>query len=53
VAKPLRTTPRAGFEGGDAGSAFRDSMRGNVPMEDVIAEARSALDNIKQAKPSL
>jgi hypothetical protein len=28
-------------------------MRGNVPMEDVIAEARSALDNIKQAKPSL
>jgi hypothetical protein len=46
----LRTAARAGFEGGEAGAAFRDSMRGNVPMEDVITDAKTALGNIKQAR---
>ncbi len=41
---------RAGFEGGSQGQAFRESMRGQIPMETVVSDAMSALDNIRQGR---
>jgi hypothetical protein len=44
----IRTAAKAGLEGGEAGKAFRENMRGSVPMEGVVNDAKSALDAIKQ-----
>lgn len=41
---------KAGFEGGDAAKVFRDNMRGNVPLESVVQDARSALDNMRRER---
>ncbi len=49
-AEPIKTAFRAGAEGGQAGEAFRDSMRGNVPMDDVVNEARAAVAKIRQER---
>jgi hypothetical protein len=46
----LRTAARAGFEGGEAAKAFRENMRGYVPMENVVADAKVGLDAIKQER---
>lgn len=46
----IRQAARTGFEGGPAGQAFRDNMRGNVPMENVITDAKTALNAIKQER---
>jgi hypothetical protein len=43
----IKTAARAGFEGGDAAKAVTQSMRGAVPVEDVVADAKSALQNVK------
>jgi hypothetical protein len=48
--KALKTAVQAGYEGGEAGKAFRDSMRGNVPLEDVLIDAKRGLDAIKQER---
>jgi hypothetical protein len=42
----LRTAAQAGARGGTAAAEFLDNMRGNVPMEDVVAKARSAVREI-------
>jgi hypothetical protein len=46
----LSSAYTAGREGGDAGKAFTDSMRGRVPMEQVVAEAKGALTNLRQQR---
>ena len=43
----LRTAARAGYEGGQTGQAFRESMRGLRPVEDVVSEAQNAVRNIR------
>lgn len=44
----VRTAASAGKEGGEAGQAFRDNMRGNVPMENVVQEARDAVKQLRE-----
>jgi hypothetical protein len=46
----LRQAARSGFEGGEASRAFRENMRGAVPMEDVVADATAALNEIKRLR---
>jgi hypothetical protein len=46
----LRTAARTGFEGGEAAKAFRENMRGTVPMENVVSDAKVGLDAIKQER---
>lgn len=43
----IRRAAQTGFEGGDAGRAFRENMRGNVPLESVIDDAKSALSTVR------
>lgn len=40
----------AGREGGTKGQVFLDNMRGNVPMEAVLDEARAAVDKMRQER---
>lgn len=44
----IEQAAKAGFEGGEAGKAFVDNMRGNVPMEGVLTQARTAVSNMRQ-----
>ena len=46
----VREAVKSGKQGGEAGRAFRDNMRGNVPMDDVITDAKSALSAIRQER---
>lgn len=48
--KPIEEAARAGFEGGQAGEAFRANMRGDVPIEDVVDEAKRGLQAIKDER---
>ena len=48
--KPIGQAAKAGFVGGEAATAFRDNMRGAIPMEDVITDAKSALNEIKKTR---
>jgi hypothetical protein len=41
---------RTGAEGGEAGRVFRENMRGEAPMEQVVAEARGALQNLREQR---
>lgn len=49
-ADAIRTAAQAGTEGGQAGEAFRQSMRGNVPMADVVDEARGAIAQMRRER---
>lgn len=40
----------SGKQGGAAGQAFRENMRGNVPVENVLNDARDALGQMKAQK---
>ncbi len=44
----VRAAGRAGIEGGEAGNAFRENMRGNVPIADVVSTAKSALEQVRR-----
>lgn len=44
---PYEQAFRAGREGGSSGQAFRDNMRGAVPMEDAVAQAKSAVGQLR------
>lgn len=44
---PFKEAVRAGFEGGEAAKTFRENMRGDVPMTDVIDDAKRGLAAIK------
>lgn len=46
----IRTAAQAGMAGGRAGEAFRENMRGAVPVEDVIGDAKVALQSVKKER---
>lgn len=46
----IEAATKAGFAGGRTGKAFTDNMRGNVPMEDVLTQAKTALGNMRQER---
>ncbi|WP_316234234.1 hypothetical protein [Bradyrhizobium sp. SZCCHNR1098] len=46
-AEPIKAALRTGIEGGGAGEAFRAGMRGERPLEDVVSEARGAVDQMR------
>lgn len=47
---PVQMAARAGYRGGQAAEAFRNGMRGDVPMESVITEAKSAVEAIRRER---
>ena len=46
----IRAAARAGKKGGAAADAFTDNMRGNVPIEEIVDTAKSALEKIRQER---
>ena len=44
--KAIKIAARSGVAGGELGRKFRDAMRGNVPMEEVVNDARQAVTNM-------
>lgn len=46
----VRAAGRAGMEGGEAAQAFTQNMRGNVPIEEIVDTAKSALEQIRQER---
>lgn len=48
--EPLRAGFNAAREGGAKSQAFYDNMRDNVPVADVVDEARNSVDNIKATR---
>lgn len=46
----VREAGQAGFEGGARGAALTENMRGAAPLDDVITDAKAALDQVKQAR---
>jgi hypothetical protein len=49
----LRTAERAGEAGGARAQAFRESLAGDVPMEQVVTEARDAVANLRRERGQL
>lgn len=47
--EPIRAGFNAARAGGAKSEAFYDNMRGNVPVEDVVPEAKAAMGDIKAA----
>ncbi len=47
-AEAVRGAGRAGVEGGTAGRSFRENMRGGIPPETVVDEARAAVTKMRQ-----
>ena len=45
--RALETAAAAGFEGGPAAQAFKENMRGQVPMDKVVDDARSAVQQMR------
>lgn len=43
----IKAAAKAGFEGGQAEAALAKNMRGSVPMEEVVTEAKSALSSVR------
>lgn len=48
--EPLREAFNAARAGGVKSQAFYDNMRGNVPITDVVDEAKAGLQNIRDAR---
>ena len=46
-ARSLETAAQAGYEGGEAGKAFRENLRGNEPMETTVDAAKAALQKLR------
>lgn len=46
-AESIRAAARAGKEGGDTAKAFRENMRGQVPIEDVVNTAKAAVEDLR------
>ena len=49
----MKTAARAGYEGGEAAQAFREQMRGSVPLEGVADDAMNAVQNIRRKRGDL
>lgn len=48
--EPIRLAARSGYEGGQAGNAFRENMRGQAPMGEVVDDARAAVGQMRQER---
>lgn len=48
--EPIRIAARSGYEGGEAGNAFRENMRGLAPIEDAVEDARKAVGQMRQER---
>ncbi len=48
--KAMDKAYRSGVEGGEAGQAFRENMRGDVPIGDVVKTAREGVSDIAQRR---
>lgn len=48
--RPLEEAARAGYEGGEASKAFTENMRGQVPLENVVSDARGAIENMRRQR---
>jgi hypothetical protein len=46
----LKIAARSGYEGGEKGEAFRESMRGQAPMDQAVEDARSAVQKMRQER---
>ncbi len=46
----IRTAYGAGLQGGKAADAFQANMRGNVPIANIVSDARGALGNIRSQR---
>ena len=46
----IRNAARAGRDGGEAGVAFRENMRGDVLPETIVQEAKAALSKMRQER---
>ena len=49
-AAPIKVAFRSGKQGGAKGKAFLESIKGNVPMDQVVEEARAAVGKMHQDK---
>ena len=49
-AESVRTAGRAGREGGETAATFTANMRGDVPVSDIVSQARSAVDQMRQER---
>jgi hypothetical protein len=43
----IKTAFASGMKGGESGQAFRDNMRGNIPIDDVVTDAKTALQSMR------
>lgn len=48
----VRIAAKAGYEGGAPAQAFQESMRGAVPIENVVADARNAVKTMRDQRGS-
>ena len=48
--KPIEEAAKAGYEGGSANKAFTESMRGITTPEEIVDNARGAIDSIVKQK---
>ncbi len=46
----LKTAAQAGFKGGQAAEDFTANLRGKVPMEEIVADAKTALSSIREER---
>jgi hypothetical protein len=46
----VRTAIDAGKQGGDAGKAFTENMRGDVPVTDIVDRAKAAVADMRQER---
>ena len=46
----VMTAARTGYQGGNMAELFRGAMRGTVPLEDVVTQARGAIANMYQRR---
>jgi hypothetical protein len=49
----IRTAAQAGAEGGQAGKAFLENLRDQVPAEEVVSDAKAAVANLRQQRGDL
>src|SRR5581483_1442638 len=46
----IREAATSGYEGGEAGRAFRENMRGTAPVEDAVIDARNAVQQMRKER---
>lgn len=46
----IRTAAKAGYEGGEGASTFRENIKGVAPTQETVDAARAAVENIKRQR---